>query len=319
MKVAITARNYTMPDRSAIELLQAHGFEVIDHSDVGLGTGASEDDVAALLGDADFAVSALEPIGETVLQKCPNLKLVSRRGIGYDSVDVDACRRHGVTVARATGTVEAAVAEHVMAYILYFARRVDAQNVQMHAGLWNRTMSYGAKNRTLGLVGFGGIGKKIARRAVPFGMKVVYYCRHPRPEWAEEYHVQYASFEDLLRVSDYLSVNVPLAPSTRNMFGAAQFACMKPECVFINIARSGVVDTLALKQALDSGSIYGACVDVYDHEPCTTSPLIGCKNAVLTPHTASFTIENFGEMNLRAALNVISFAEGTLDDKYRVV
>lgn len=319
MKVVITARNFTAPDESAVALLKAHGFEVINRSGTGLSTGAGEDAVAALFGDADIAISALEPVGETVLQRCPNLKLVSRRGIGYDSVDLDACRRHGVAVVRATGAVEAAVAEQVMAYILYFARRIDAQNARMHAGQWSRVMSYGAKNRTLGLVGFGGIGKEVARRAVPFGMQVLYYCRHPRPEWENEYHVQYAPLDELLRASDYLSVNVPLTPATQNMFGEAQFAQMKPECVFINIARSGVVDTLALKRALDSGAIRGAGVDVYDHEPCTDSPLITCQNAVLTPHTAPFTSENFREMNLCAARNVINFVAGTLEEKYRLV
>lgn len=316
MKVAITARDFTTPDDSAVELLKANGFEVVDNSAKAIGTGAGEDVVAELIGDADAVIAALEPIGETVLQKCPNLKFVSRRGIGYDSLDLAACKAHGVAAARATGTVEAAVAEHVLAYILYFARRVDEQNALMHAGKWQRVMAYGAKNRTLGLVGFGGIGKQIARRAVPFGMNVQYYCRHPRPEWDSEYNVSSCSFEQLLKTSDYISVNVPLTPSTKNMFGSEQFALMKPECVFINIARSGVVDTAALKQALESGHIRGAGVDVYDHEPCTDSILAGCKNAVLTPHTAPYTSENFREMNLCAARNVINFFAGTIEEKY---
>lgn len=319
MKIVITARNFTVPDTDALELLRAQGFEVIDDSGVGLGTGAGEDAVADLIGDADAVLSALEPIGETVLRRCPNLKLVSRRGIGYDSVDLEACKRHGVAVARATGTVEAAVAEQVMAYILYFARRVDAQSAEMHAGKWQRQMLPGAKNRTLGLVGFGGIGKEIAKRAVPFRMNVLYYCRHPRPEWEGEYHVKYAPFDELLASCDYISANVPLTAQTRNLFGAAEFARMKPECVFINIARGGVADVQALRQALDSGHIRGACVDVYDHEPCTDSPLAGCPNAILTPHTSSFTSENFGVMNLCAANNIIHFFDGTLEEKYRLV
>lgn len=319
MKVAITARNFTLPDRHAVELLESHGFEVADCSGKSLGTGASEEDVAELIAGADAVITGLEPVGETVLQRCPNLKFVSRRGIGYDSLNLAACKAHGVAAARATGTVEAAVAEQVMAYILYFARRVDAQSAAMHDGKWQRVMAYGAKNRTLGLVGFGGIGKEIARRAVPFGMNVLYYCRHPRPEWESEYHVHSCGFDELLAASDYISVNVPLTPATKNMFGNAQFALMRPECVFINIARSGVADTAALKQALESGLIRGAGVDVYDHEPCTDSILAGCKNAVLTPHTASYTSENFGEMNLCAARNVISFFEGTLEEKYRLV
>lgn len=319
MKVVIGARNYTSPDRSAIDLLKKQGFEVIDYSGKNFGTGTSEAEIAEAVGDADVLISGLEPVGEYVLNHCPNLKLVSRRSIGYDSVDLDACRSHGVAVARATGTVEAAVAEHVMAYILYFARSLNVQSAGMHHGKWSRFMTYGAKNRTLGLVGFGGIGKEIAKRAVPFGMRVLYYCRHPKAEWEQEYHVQYCPFEELLKVSDYISANIPLSAETKAMFGREQFALMKPECVFMNIARAQVVDTEALKQALDSHSIRGAGVDVYEKEPCTDSILAGCENAVLTPHAASFTSENFGEMNMRAAKNTILYFSGSLEEKYRLV
>lgn len=319
MKVAVTARNFTSPDRSALELLEKRGFEVTDLSGKYFGTGTSEEQMAEAIGDADILISGLEPVGEYVLAHCPNLKIISKRSIGYDSVDLDACKAHGVAVARATGTVEAAVAEHVMAYILYFARNVDVQSMDMHQRKWNRFMTYGAKNRTLGLVGFGGIGKEIARRAVPFGMNVLYYCRHPKSEWEREYGVKYCGFEELLKASDYISVNIPLSAETENMFRDEQFALMKPECVFINIARAKIVDTLALKRALDSRAIRGAGVDVFEKEPCTDSVLVGCENAVLTPHAASFTSENFGEMNLRAAKNAISLAEGTLEEKYRLV
>lgn len=319
MKIVITARDFDMPDTSAVDLLRERGFDVEDRSGRRLGTGASEAEVAECIGDADAVISALEPISEYVLERCPKLKLISRRSIGYDSVDLKACAARGVAVARAAGTVEAAVAEQVMAYILYFARRVDEQSAAMHSGKWERVMSYGAKNRSLGLVGFGGIGREIAKRAVPFGMDVSYYCRRPRPEWEAEYHVRYLPFEELLSRSDYISVNVPLSPETKGMFGAQQFALMKRECVFINIARGGVVDAPALKRALESGGIRGAGVDVYDSEPCTDSPLISCENAVLTPHTSSFTSENFGEMNMRAAKNAIAFFDGTLEEKYRLV
>lgn len=319
MKVVITARNFTNDtDNRAIEVLKAKGYEVIDCSDCNQGT-ASADAVAALIQDADAAITAMEEIDGTVLQKCPNLKVISRRGIGYDTIDLEACRAHGIAVARTTGTVEAAVAEHVMAYILYFAREVAEQNGKMHEGIWKREMRYGAKNRTLGLVGFGGIGKEIAKRASAFGMDILYYCRHPKKEWEETYDARFCEWEELLAISDYISVNVPLTAETRGMFGAEEFKKMKPECVFINIARDQVVDVKALCEMLDRGGLRGACVDVFAKEPCTDSPLRACRRAVLTPHTASFTSENFGEMNLCAAQNVIDYLEGHLADKYRVI
>lgn len=319
MKIVITARNFRSPDDKAYEWLQKQGYEVVDKTAENCGIGTPEEKVAELIGDADVAITGLEPIGQTVVDHCKNLKLVSRRSIGYDSVNLPLCQAHGIGVTRATGTVEAAVAEHVMAYILYFARRIDKQNESMHQGEWARTMAYGAKNRTLGLVGFGGIGKEIAKRALPFGMQIVYNCRHPKKEWEDTYHVTYCELDELLETSDYISVNVPLTDQTRNMFGREQFRKMKKECVFINIARGQIADYTALKQALDEKWIRGAGIDVFDTEPCTDSPLISCENAILTPHTAPYTSENFSEMNLRAAENVVQYLAGTIDRKYVLV
>lgn len=319
MKIVVTARNFTTLDNGALEMLQATGHEVVDYSGLNYGTGTPTQQIAQALQDADIAVAGTETIDREVIAACPKLKMVSRRSVGYDSIDLDACRDAGVTVTRITGTVEPAVAEHVMAYLLYLGRDIERDNAMVHAGVWKRVMSRGIKNRTLGLVGFGNIGKEIAKRAVPFGMEVLYYCRHPKPEWEEEYHVKYAPFDELLARSDYVSANVNLSDSTRGMFGAAEFAKMKSDAVFINIARSGVMDTDALKEALDNNVIRAACVDVFDHEPCTDSPLMSCPNAILTPHTASFTSENFTVMNRCAAQNVLDYLAGSIRPEMQLV
>ena len=150
-------------------------------------------------------------------------------------------------------------------------------------------------------------------------MHVLYYCRHPKPEWEQEYHVTYCPFNGLLATSDYVSVNVNLSDSTRGMFGAKQFTAMKPGSVFINIARSQIIDVSALKQALDSGHLRGAGIDVFDTEPCTNSPLIDCPNVILTPHTAPFTSENFSAMNRTAAQNVLDYLNGHIQPIYQLV
>ena len=319
MKIVVTARNFTALDTSAVQMLEKAGFTVEDHSAEGYGTGTTQAQMAQVLQDADIAITGLEPVGREVLAACPKLKMVSCRSVGYDSIDLAACREAGVTVTRITGTVEPAVAEHVLAYMLYLGRNIEEENALLHAGVWQRRMSQGIKNRTLGLVGFGNIGKEIAKRAVPFGMEVLYYCRHPKPEWEAEYQVKYCPFDELLARSDFVSANISLSDSTRGMFGAAEFAKMKPEAVFINIARSGVMDGAALKEALDSGTIRAACVDVFDTEPCMDSPLMQCPNAILTPHTASFTRENFTVMNCCAAQNVLDYRSGCIRPEMRLV
>ena len=315
MKVVITGRNFSGKSNEGLHMLKAAGLEIADYSDRDLGTGTTEEEIIALAKDADIAIIGLEPYSKNVIENCPKLKLISRRGIGYDNVDLAACKKQGITVLRTVGKVEGAVAEHVIAYILYMARRVDLQSAYMHQAQWKRIMMPGAKNRVLGLVGFGGIGKEIAKRANALGMKVVYTCRHPEPKWEAEYQVKYLPLEELLQVSDYVSVNVPLTEETRGMFHQDRIAGMKKGSVLINIARGPVVVELAVKAALESGHLAGACIDVFDSEPCTDSKLIGVPNVILTPHTAPFTSENFEEMNLCAAANVVDFLQNCVDEK----
>lgn len=314
MKVVVTARNFSTDDDTALKMLIDAGFDVSDHSAEDLGSGTDEKYIMSLIENADAVICGPEKITNQAIEASKNLKLVSRRGVGYDSIDIGFCKQHGVAVARALGTVEGSVAESVMAYILYFARRIDLQSESMHHGEWKRIMTPGAKSRTLGLIGFGGIGKEIAKRAVPFGMNVLYYCRHPE----DSYGAHYAELDTLLSESDYVSINVPLTDETADMVDEKMLSKMKDGAVLINTARSKIVNTDALVSALKSGKLAGAAVDVFDNEPCTDSPLARFDNVVLTPHTAPFTSENFREMNNRAAKSVIEFFDGTLDPRYLI-
>ncbi|MCI5850058.1 MAG: phosphoglycerate dehydrogenase [Sutterellaceae bacterium] len=319
MLVVATARSFRKYAGNSPAILKEAGLDFLDLSDEGFDASSTEDRLAEALRDADAAIVGNEPITAGLLSRLPKLKAVTRRGIGYDSVDTEACRKRGIAAMRTTGAVEGAVAEHVFAYMLYFARRVDLQNLFMQNGKWTRLPMPGLDRKTLGLVGFGGIGKEIARRAKPFGMEILYFCRHPKAEWEAEYGAKYVPFDELLERSDYLSVNVPLTPGTRGMFGPEQFSRMKDGAVFINIARGPVADARALRSALDSGKLGGAGVDVFDHEPCEDSPLMGSSRAVLTPHTAVFTETNSFIVNERAAKNIAEWSKGTLDPKYRIV
>ena len=319
MKVVITGRNFTIPGSRGTQMLRDAGYEVADYGGLGLANGAPEEQIAALVKDADIVIAGVEPYNEKVFEKCPNLKLISRRGIGYDSVDLEACRKRGITLTRTVGAVEGSVAEHVMAYLLYFARRLDLQSSSMHRGEWKRQMMPGLKTRTLGIVGFGGIGQEIAKRAAGFGVRILYSCRHPRPEAEKLYHAEWVPLDTLLAESDYVSVNVPLTEQTAGMCNAGFFAKMKKGGCFINISRSQVMIVEDLCAALSSGQVGCAGIDVFPKEPCTDSPLIAFDNVILTPHTAPYTSENFCQMNDIAAENVIRWANGTLEEKYRLV
>ena len=307
MKVTILAKNLTSADKTPLEILQKAGYEITDYGHLNLGAATREETVARLVGNSDAVIAGPEPYGETVFRENPNLKVISRKGIGYDAVDLNACRKYEVALLRTAGMAEGAVAEYVMACLLHFSRRIHMQNESMHSGKWERISMPGLNHKILGLVGFGGIGKEIALRAAPFGMKLLYYCRHPRKEWEEFYKVSYVDFKGLLALSDFVSVNVPLTEDTVHLFNQETLSLMKPDSILVNASRGPVVDTYALKKALDSGRLGGACIDVYDHEPCTDSPLISCKQAVLTPHTAAYTGYATAMINRMAAQNILDF------------
>lgn len=315
MKIVITIANFC---DDALNYLKDKGFDVHHYSGPSLGAGVADDTLFEVVKDADVIIAGTETYRPSLLARLPKLKLISRNGIGYDAIDQEGLKTNGIGLTRTRGFVEGAVAEQIMAYILYFARRIDQQNALMHAHQWKSKLEPGAKNHTLGLVGFGGIGTETAKRAVPFGMKVLYYCRHPNPQ-EPTCGAEYAELDELLAQSDYVAACVPLTDETYHFFDAKKIAKMKKGACLINIARGPVVDEHALADSLKSGHLSSCAVDVYPKEPCTDSPLADCPTAVLTPHTASSTVENMREMNFAAADNVINYLNGALDPKYLVV
>ena len=301
MKVVVTTKDFC---EEAKRYLESEGFEVALRNRLGIGAGAPDDVLYPVVEDADAIIAGTETYRPELLARLRNLKLICREGIG---------------LTRTKGFVEGAVAEQVMAYILYFARRVDLQSADMHDHCWNSRLMPGAKNHTIGLVGFGGIGTEVAKRAVPFGMKVIYFCRHPNPADDAAYGVQSVSMEELLKESDYVVAAVPLTDQTFHLFNEERIAQMKAGSVLINIARGPVVDEEALAQALASGHLGGCAVDVFPKEPCTNSVLTRYANALLTPHSATSTAENSKATNFAAANNLVNYLKKDIDAKYVVV
>lgn len=316
MKVVVTTKDFC---EEAKQYLESEGFTVALRNKLGIGAGAPDDVLFPVVTDADAIIAGTETYRPELLARLPKLKVLSRNGIGYDAINLDALRKEGIGLTRTKGFVEGAVAEQVMAYILYFARRVDLQSADMHHYCWNSRLLPGAKNHTLGLVGFGGIGKEVAKRAVPFGMKVIYYCRHPNLTDDAAYGVKNVSLEELLKESDYVVAAVPLTDQTFHLFNAERISQMKPRSVLINIARGPVVDEEALAQGLASGHLSGCAVDVFPKEPCTNSVLTRYANALLTPHSATSTVENSKATNFAAANNLVNYLKKDIDAKYIVV
>jgi (S)-sulfolactate dehydrogenase len=237
-------------------------------------------------------------VNREVLAAAPRLRAVGRLGVGLDNIDVAACEAAGVAVYPATGANSLAVAEYVVATAMVLLRGAYLSSNDVAAGEWPRTrMSQGRETagKTLGLVGFGGIGRMTAKLAQGLGMRVLAYDPMLPPDvpaWSEA-GVGRRELDALFGEVDVLSLHVPLTESTRGLVDAARLARMKPDAILVNTARGGVVDETALAAALRNGKLGGAALDVFDDEPLRAgSPLAGAPNLILTPHIGGVTRES---------------------------
>ncbi|MDI3307161.1 MAG: 2-hydroxyacid dehydrogenase [Acetobacteraceae bacterium] len=276
----------------AREMLPA-GFELV------VASPGSPDFAAAAAG-AEYLLGFGDPaINDAFYRAAPRLKLYQLLSAGYDRCDIEAARRAGVPICNNGGANSTAVAEHAIMLMLALCRRLVWQHRNVAAGRWRGndlagTRLYELRGRTLGIVGLGAIGKKVARLANAFGMAVQYYDIDRLSEAEEDaLNVRFRLLNEVLRSSDIVSLHVPLTPSTRHMIGAAELRLMRPDAYLINTCRGPVVDESALIEALASGVIAGAGLDVFDQEPPPAdNPLFRLDNVVLTPHFAGPTWDN---------------------------
>jgi lactate dehydrogenase-like 2-hydroxyacid dehydrogenase len=254
----------------------------------------SAEHLAAHLANADGAlITAGEKVDAALLARCPRLKVASNIAVGFNNLDLAACTAAGVAATNTPDVLNEATADHAWALLLAAARRVGESERWLRAGHWKRwefEMLMGAElhRTTLGIVGMGRIGRAIARRARGFDMRVVYHNRSRLPAIQED-GATWMELDALLQAADHVILVVPYSQATHHLIGAPQLARMKPTAVLVNIARGGVVDDAALIDALRSGRLAAAGLDVFENEPQLNPGFLGLENAVLTPHIASST------------------------------
>ncbi len=246
-----------------------------------------------------------------VLEQLPGLRLISLCSVGTDCVDLDAARELGITVCNQGGKTAPIVAEHEFALMLAVAKRLAEYTISLKAGGWGGKELVTLRGKTAGIVGTGNSGRTMAELCRAIGMNVVAWTFTPDQAWAKEKGIRYASFDEVLRESDVVSLHVGLSERTRHLIGAEQFAMMKRGAIFVNGSRGPVVDTNALLAALQDGTLYGAGLDVFEEEPLPPGhPILTFENVVLTPHIADATPEGFEGLNIDAIENVVAFLEG---------
>jgi (S)-sulfolactate dehydrogenase len=269
------------------------------------------DALQAALGEARaLIVRNRTQVRGALLDAAPRLLVVGRLGVGLDNIDLARCRGRGIEVHPATGANADAVAEWVVGAMLHLVRGAFSATAELLAGGWPRQRLIGGelRGRRLGLVGFGGVARKVARLGAAFGMRVGAFDPYLTAEdaaWSEA--DRYGELELLLAEADVLSLHVPLDAQTRKLIDAARLARLRPGAVLINAARGGIVDEAALAEALRSGRLGGAALDVFAEEPLTAAAarvLAGCPNLLLTPHIAGITVESNARVSRLTAESV---------------
>lgn len=277
MKVYVTQ---PLPEPSLGELLPGAEIEVGE-------SGVAEDELIRRVVDADAILSTPPvPITARLLGAAPRVRIVANCAVGTDNVDLEACRARGVVVTNTPGVLTEATADLAFALILAVTRRLHEGEALARSGAWTgwkplELRGVSLEGKVLGVYGAGRIGSAVARRAAAFGMTVVTVVAEDGPE----------RFDDLLRLSDVLSIHVPLTPATRGRFGDSELGRMKRGSYLVNTARGPIVDEAALVRALESGHLRGAGLDVFQHEPKIHPGLVGRQDVVLLPHLGSATEE----------------------------
>ncbi len=293
---------------SGLRLLRSAGFEV------DLGDQWRAEDLPARIGDYEgILIRSQTRVTDDLLEHATRLRAIGRAGVGVDNVDVSAATKRGIVVVNAPQSNVITAAEHTLALLLALVRNIPQAHGSLVAGRWERGRFAGVElyDKTLGILGFGRIGQLVAARAHAFGMRVLAYDPFVGVERFRELGVARAqSPADIYAVADFITVHLPRTTETQGMVDAGAFAQMKPGVRILNVARGGLIDEPALKDALDSGVVAGAALDVFPSEPVTEHPLFAYPNVVVTPHLGASTAEAADRAGFQAAEQVIAALSG---------
>lgn len=274
--------------------------------------------------EAEILVSTFDyRVPREMIESMPKLKLIANFGAGYNNIDIDACRERGIRVTNTPQPVVEPTAELAFALMIDIARRVSEFDRAVRSQLSEvshfegfgvmRNLSHSLYGKTLGIIGMGRIGQALARRAMASGMKILYFNRHKLPvEIEQKYEATYVDFQTLLQDSDFVSLNLPYTPDVHHIIGKPELGMMKRSAYLINTARGAHVDEAALVEALQSGIIAGAAMDVYEHEPSVSTALLSLPNVVLSPHTGTGTWEGRIAMCENVTDNILAFMQNDL-------
>jgi D-3-phosphoglycerate dehydrogenase len=271
----------------------------------------SEDEIVQKVKDLDAMIVGIEKITDKVLAAAQKVKIIAKHGAGVDNIDMKAASSKGIVVTSAPGANSDAVADLTIALFLAVARKIPFADRSIRDGTWPRIAGVQLSGKVLGIVGLGQIGKKVARRASGFDMKVLAYDVIKDEAFALKNGITYTSMEEIFSQCDYISLHIPLTPSTQRLIGEKELGMMKKETILVNISRGNIVNEEALYQALKTGTIRGAALDVFAQEPADkANPLLTLDNFIATPHMGGYTIEALRETGMICVRDIVCMLEG---------
>jgi D-3-phosphoglycerate dehydrogenase len=305
--VLVTPRSFAASSPEPIHMLEEAGFQVrrLERPADGLITTTLMIEAAK---DVQAIIIGIEPLNQMVLEHAPDLRLISKYGVGMDNIDIEVARSRGIALGWTPGANTNAVAELTLGLMFALARRIPQADQALHAGRFERVRGMELQGRVLGLVGLGRIGRRVAKAAACFDMRVLAY--DPFLTESPLAEVDLVDLRQLYEQADVISLHLPLNERTKHMIDEQALMSMKSGALLINTARGGIVDEIALYEALRSGSLGGAAIDCFSQEPATDSPLLELEQVIGTPHIASHTQEASEIMSRMAAENVIAGLQG---------
>ena len=290
MKILVTVTNYSKYCQAGKRILQDAGCEIIENTS---GRPFTAEELEELVGDVDGAIAGADVWSEQIFRAALKMKVLVRFGVGVDNFDLEAAKKYGITVCNCPGINTKAVAEQAVALILGLTRQIVWLNKETKEGKWPRIMMHELKSCTVGILGFGSIGRNICEKLKVFSPVLIAYDKYVDEKEAERLGVEMVSFEEVLKRSDVISVNLPAVPETIGIINSQNITKMKNGVYLVNTARGSLVKEKDVAEAIRTGKIAGFATDVYAREPITReNPLLSSDRVIMTPHTSAETYEN---------------------------
>jgi len=307
-KVLVTVAQLYNREAEYLRRLEAAGLDV--ERRIGQGGRLTEDELIDALPGVFATLASSEPYTERVFRAAPDLRVIGRWGVGYDAIDLPAATRHGVLVCTAVGANHEAVADYAVALMLALQRGIVANHRMLTGGVWQTVFRPAIWRATVGIVGLGRIGQAVARRCRGFDMTILAHEPMPDRAFVRAHGIELTSLEELLRRADLVTLHCPATPENHRLINRERLALMKPTAHLVNTARGSLVDETALHDALTTGGIAGAGLDVFEKEPRTASPLFALGNVIASPHLAGIDETSEAAMADRAIDAILAVHRG---------